>query len=141
MFSKLEKISGISEPLLPYEGGSGLDKSKLAQLDEDFKKQNASQQDPEKRSRRRSVTRASDETRIDGLKQFEEHRELFDDLTIRNWVDTEFDVIAIIITYDSKHAVAIVHDYYEHYEVQGFDLNTYEKKFAKQYEGTYIFMN
>jgi len=142
MFSKLEKIIDISEPLLPEGGGStGLDANKLAGLNEEYNKENV-QVDKERRSRRRSIaSRGSDETRIDGLKQFAEYEDLFSDLTLRNWIDTEFDVINIIISYDSKHAIAIVHDMYEEFQVQGYDLSTYEKKFAKIYEGTYIFMN
>ena len=66
---------------------------------------------------------------------------MFRDLTLRTWVDTEYDVICVIITYDSKYAVAVVNDRDEHFELQGYSLTTYQKVFEQQYKGTYIKMN
>lgn len=62
-------------------------------------------------------------------------------MTLRTWVDTELDVVNIIITYDSKHCIAIVNDKDEYFEVQGYDLNTFEPKFKSTFVGTYIKMN
>lgn len=36
------------------------------------------------------------------------------------------DVVNVVISYDSKYAVAIVNDQDELFEVKGYDLNTYE---------------
>ena len=60
---------------------------------------------------------------------------------MRNWVDTEFDVVNLEITYDSKYCIAIVNDRDEHFEVQGYSLSTYEMSFSYKFRGTYIKMN
>ena len=51
------------------------------------------------------------------------------------------DVVNVIITYDSKLAIAIVNDMDEHFEVKGYCLNTYELKFSTVFKGVYIKMN
>jgi len=51
------------------------------------------------------------------------------------------DVVNVIITYDSKYAIAIVNDMDEHFELKGYDLNTYEQKFSTLFKGVYIKMN
>ena len=52
-----------------------------------------------------------DDPDLDGLDQFKQHKDIFSHLTEKHKVRTEgFDVINIIITYDSKYAVAIVND-------------------------------
>lgn len=62
-------------------------------------------------------------------------------MTKRNQVDTEFDVVAMIITYDSKHALSIVSKSDEEFYVQEYDLNTSERKFSQVYRGRYIKMS
>lgn len=54
------------------------------------------------------MTKSSDQTHIEGLKQFSEHQQLFRDLTIRKFVDTTYDVVSMIITQNSRYCVAIV---------------------------------
>lgn len=47
---------------------------------------------------------------IDGLKQFEDDPELakmFTELTNRHYIDTEQDVVSMVITYDSTQCLAI----------------------------------
>ena len=70
-----------------------------------------------KKEQSRYKSKASEETKIDGLEQFAQYADLFRDLTLRTWVDTEMDVINIIITYDSKHCIAIVNEKDEYFEV------------------------
>ena len=93
------------------------------------------------RRQSRSKSRASDETRIDGLEQFNQYGDLFRDLTLRTFVDTELDVINVIITYDSKHCIAMINDKDEHFELRGYDFATYDLKFTYQFKGLYIKMN
>ena len=50
------------------------------------------------------------------------------------------DVVNVIITYDSKFAIAIVNDMDEHFQVKGYDLNTFECKWVSFFEGVYIKM-
>ena len=54
----------------------------------------------------------SDETTITGLSQFDAggSGELFQELTKRYHINTEMDVINIIIAYGSKYCIAIVNE-------------------------------
>ena len=89
-----------------------------------------------------------DEKEFEGLSQFnaDEHtKRIFRDLTERHQIDTHnLETINIIITYGSKFAVAIVNDSashgLDHFEILGFSLNSFEQKWAKRIEGTYIKM-
>ena len=83
----------------------------------------------------------SDETNIDGLEAFDKYGPLFKELTKRTYVDTDMDVISIIITYDSKYCIAIVTAKDEHFQVQGYSLTTFKRVFEKNFYGTYIKMN
>jgi hypothetical protein len=76
---------------------------------------------------KRSTTksRASDETTIDGLPELKDFTSLFTNLTNRSYIDTEFDVVQVVITLDSKHAVAIVSEDDSHFEVRAYSLDTY----------------
>ena len=112
-----------------YEGG-GLTKDALSKL-------NAINGSMKKSS----LKSASEETEIHGLKSFGKHGHLFQDLTKRTFIDTKIDVVSIIITYDSKHTIAITNDKDEHFEVQGYSLITNEQVFAKEYKGEYLKMN
>jgi len=80
-------------------------------------------------------------THIEGFKEFEQYGSLFQDLTSRSYVTTGKDIVSIIITYDSKHAVAIMSNKPEVFAVKGYDLNTQEEVFVKEFEGVYIKMN
>lgn len=51
------------------------------------------------------------------MEQFNEYSKLFYDLTKRNFIDTQFDVISVIITYDSQNCVAMVKESDEKYEI------------------------
>lgn len=86
-------------------------------------------------------SKLSNETKIEGLKEFNKYGDLFQDLTKREHVDTELDVINIIITYDSKYCIAIVNNKDEHFELQGYSLKTYGNTFKKEWKGDYIKMN
>ena len=63
----------------------------------------------------KTKSKLSDETYIEGLDQFSKYGELFQDLTLRTYVDTKMDVVQVIITYDSKKCVAIINDLDEHF--------------------------
>ena len=76
-------------------------------------------------------SRISNDTSIQGLPQFSQYDELFSDLTKRNFIDTDIDVVNVIITYDSKYAIAICADSDEHFELQGYSLKTLERVFTK----------
>jgi hypothetical protein len=86
-------------------------------------------------------SRISNDTSIQGLPQFSQYDELFSDLTKRNFIDTDIDVVNVIITYDSKYAIAICADSDEHFELQGYSLKTLERVFTKNYNGEYVKMN
>jgi len=49
------------------------------------------------------------------LKEFNKYGELFQDLTKRTYIDTQLEVVNIVITYDSKFCIAIVNDKDEHF--------------------------
>jgi hypothetical protein len=86
-------------------------------------------------------SKTSDQTFIEGLKQFNKYGDLFQDLTKRTYIDTIFDVVSMIITYDSKHAIAIVTESDESFQMQGYDLNTNDRVFSVPFTGRYIKMN
>jgi hypothetical protein len=50
------------------------------------------------------------------------------------------DVVNVVISYDSKYAVAIVNDHDEHFEVKGYDLATFECSWVSKFKGVYIKM-
>jgi hypothetical protein len=56
-------------------------------------------------------------TDIQGFKEFEKYGNLFQDLTHRQMIQTDLDVISIVITYDSKFCIAIVNNKDEHFEL------------------------
>ena len=62
------------------------------------------------------------DTVISGLPQFGQG-ELFQDLTKRNYVITEFDVINIIICYGSRYCAALVTEDDDAFELQAFSLD------------------
>ena len=47
---------------------------------------------------------------------------------------------SVIISYDSKYAVAIVNDMDEHFEVKGYNLTSYECSWVSKFKGVYIKM-
>lgn len=83
-----------------------------------------------------------------GLAQFNEDMETkrtFRELTERHQIDTyNLEVINIAITYGSKYAIALVNDSAktggDHFEILGFSLNSFQQKWSKVIEGTYIKM-
>jgi hypothetical protein len=90
---------------------------------------------------KKSKSRLSDSTHIAGLENFNKYGDLFQDLTLRTAIDTIYDVINVIITYDSKSCVAIVNRKDEHFEVLGYSLATQDLVFKKHFDGVYIKMN
>jgi hypothetical protein len=88
------------------------------------------------------------ETEYTGLDQFNqsrETRETFRNLTERYEMDTtDYEVINIAITYGSKYAIAIVKDSNntetDHFEILGFSLNSFNKKWTRNIDGLYIKM-
>ena len=88
------------------------------------------------------------ETEYTGLDQFnqsKETRETFRNLTERYEMDTtDYEVINIAITYGSKYAIAIVKDSNntetDHFEILGFSLNSFNKKWTRNIDGLYIKM-
>jgi len=108
-FNKNKKVNHdmLREGLLA-EGG-GLTADALEMLDKDTA--------INKSELRRSKSRLSDETVIRGLKEFDKYGPLFQDLTKRTFMDTNYDVISIIITYDSKNCIAICNKQDEHFEL------------------------
>ena len=152
MFKTSKKVTKamLKEGLLA-EGG-GLTEGALAKLNEQNRATAINDSDGEnpglekKPTFKRAQSKLSDETKIDGLEEFDKYknsqgRSLFEDLTVRSFVDTELEVINVIITYDSKHAIAIVNHLDEHFELQGYILETQEKKFSHVFKGEYIKMN
>lgn len=84
-----------------------------------------------------------------GLAQFnadEGTKRTFRDLTERHQVSSrDLDIINIGITYGSKYCVAIARDStsagaVDHFEVIGYSLNSFQQKWARVVEGTYIKM-
>lgn len=65
---------------------------------------------------------------LTGLDQFGEHKDLFESLTKRCFIDTKkLDVVQCIITYDSKNCVAILANNHER-EYSLFELHQYSLK-------------
>jgi len=92
----------------------------------------------------------SDETHIDGISQMQHHEDLFGNLTKRTFVDTDFDIVSVAITYDSKYAVCITaHDKFDKesketvskFKVVAVNLDTYKEYFTWEQSGKYIKMN
>jgi hypothetical protein len=144
--SKNPQKAMLKEGLL-CEGG-GLNAESLARLNQSRKKHKINDSDGESDglsgksgSFKKSKSKMSDSTYIEGLENFKKYGDLFQDLTIRSYIDTHNDVINIIITYDSQNCVAIVNHKDEHFEVQGYSLTTFTNVFKKHYDGAYIKMN
>ena len=89
-----------------------------------------------------------DDEEFEGLSQFnadENTKRIFRDLTERHQIDTHnLETINIAITYGSKFAIAIANDSashgQDHFEILGFSLNSFQQKWSKRVEGTYIKM-
>ena len=122
--SKSKKVNNamLKEGLLA-EGG-GLTAANLAQLNgiNDSRDEDVASKKSGK----------SDVTYIEGLKEFNKYGDLFQDLTHRVYVETDFDVVNIIISQDSKHTVAIVCENDEHFQIQCYSLTTFELKFKHE---------
>jgi hypothetical protein len=82
------------------------------------------------------------ETHIEGLPEFNEHADLFRDLTLRTFVETgEGDLINGVISYDSKYCIVIVTEDEERFEIQGYDIKRHNQIFAHEIEGEFLKMN
>ena len=128
----------LKEKLL-HEGGTTLDAKSLEKLNKEYALNNSEISRMLTGAIRSKLT---DETKIQGLEQFNQYGDLFQDLTKRTFVDTTYDVVSIIITADSKNCVAIVNNQDNYFELQGYSLTTFEKIFTRKYEGgTYMKMN
>ena len=125
MFKKKSKNPNkamLKEGLL-YEGG-GLNSESLAKLNKGNRAINGSEVSgySGEGSVKKSKSRLSDSTYIEGLDNFNKYGDLFQDLTSRTAIDTEYDVINVIITYDSESILAMVNKKDEHFELQGYGL-------------------
>lgn len=56
-------------------------------------------------------------------------------------MDTEIDVVSMVVAYDSKRTLAICNDQDEEFQLQSYSLQTKQLEFKKVYKGTYIKMN
>lgn len=67
---------------------------------------------------RKSKSRLEDSTHIQGLEAFNiDGNDLFQDLTKRKFIDTEIDVVSMVIAYDSKRALAICNNKDEEFKL------------------------
>ena len=62
-------------------------------------------------------------------------------MTERTYIKTNDDVVSMVMSYDSKFAMALTHRDDEHFEVNAFSLDTNEPVFKIVIEGTYLKMN
>jgi len=113
-----------------YEGG--LNEEALRIYDEAYDKQ--------KKYKEQLLSKLSDEDQIQGLDQFSNYGKLFSDLTKRQHIDTGFDVVTIIITYDSQYCVAIVRNGDAQYDLQSYSLRTFKSHFKRSYDGDFLKM-
>lgn len=60
---------------------------------------------------------------------------MFDNLTKHNVVPTAFDIVSMIITYDSSHTVAVTKKDDGEYYIRMFQLETYEQTFSEKVGG------
>jgi len=55
--------------------------------------------------------------------RFQQYREQFMNMTKKSFIDTNFDIVSIIITNDSKQAIALLHDSeQENYCIRSYNL-------------------
>jgi hypothetical protein len=100
------------------EDGGGLTAGNLEKLNQRNRKHDINGSDGDAGSAHESHDLSHDEkekgrdddrsTAIDGFKEFDKYGPLFQDLTTRQHIDTEHDVVAMAISYDSKAALCIV---------------------------------
>ena len=76
----------------------------------------------------------------DGNPQLENYKELFQNLTNPHVQVTAFDIVSIIITYDSKRCITVTKDSDEHYVIKQYSLKTNQITYEKSFRGTYIKM-
>ena len=69
------------------------------------------------------------------------YSEIFKNLTELAVVETEYDIVSIIITYDSSRAITVQKEDDTHYCVNQFDLDTNAKCFTEYFRGNYIKMS
>ena len=55
-------------------------------------------------------------------------------------MNTDFDVVSIIISYDSQRAICVQKANDEHYIITQYDLDNQEKTFEENFKGNYIKM-
>ena len=112
--SKKEKKSALTDCLL--EGGG--DESKITAINNSMSSSRL--------SARRSSSSKSEMGELEThMQAFEQYNDLFTDLTRRQWINTELDVVQIVINYTSKYVIAIVNDKDEHFEIQQYSLENY----------------
>jgi len=70
-----------------------------------------------------------------------QYHQLFDDLTQRRYVETDLDVVSMIVSYDSKYLVAACRTEHKLFEIHGYSLSTYERVFCHQFKGEYMKVN
>ena len=128
--SKKEKKSALTDCLL--EGGG--DESKITAINNSMSSSRL--------SARRSSSSKSEMGELEThMQAFEQYNDLFTDLTRRQWINTELDVVQIVINYTSKYVIAIANDKDEHFEIQQYSLENYQKLYTKEIKGEYLKMN
>ena len=65
--------------------------------------------DAKRNSKKRRKNDGDLETRIQGMEQLQEHDLMFQEMTKRDIVYTELDVVSMVMAYDSKLTIAITH--------------------------------
>jgi hypothetical protein len=96
----------------------------------------------EEKGRKKEKGRDDDRsTEVEGFKEFDKYGPLFQDLTTREHIETEHDVVAMAISYDSKAALCIVQNGDEYFELQSWSLTEFTRNFKLEYKGEYLKMN
>ena len=75
-----------------------------------------------------------------GNPQLENYKELFQNLTNNHVQVTAYDIVSIIITYDSKRCITVTKDNDEHYVIKQYSLRTNLITWEKAFKGSYIKM-
>ena len=72
---------------------------------------------------------------IEGVPLLNDCHEMFDDLTQRNYFETQKNIISMVVTYDSQFVIAICQTEDEEMRVRGFSLKTMEPVWNHQFFG------
>lgn len=156
------KNKEVREPLLMRDQGEGLDDARACEsggtnsryMEGGYLDLPPAAEDSDDGGAIRSQAGASSAAdAIVGLKQLEAHRKLFQGLVKRVKVCTgkldeegnrepELNIINIVITYDSKHCIALTADERQEItQIQVYSLTTFDAVFHFEITGTWVVMN